>query len=579
MNIWPSLLKALGQTVRSDTVLKGLDLRAGELVQATLLEMLDEHAATLQIKGHVVQARLETQLPKGTVVPLLVVGPMENGLLELKISPFAAEISGGESNPSNPKGTALERTQSLPFDRLLKNLDLPDTPLTRQVVSRLLTAGQSVTSSLVQSIETLYKQVEQEANGDAEAVNQPRPQTGSSIISQQKTAPDKGTPPANDSRMVQVLETIVRMAVKNLPLTPSAYKAVDALWNGPSLGELLSGMETGDGVMNLSVNGRENANKSGLLLTGNITASDTDTPTEPPAHPLTQPLAGNPAGKAPAALDNTQLSRPESPSGAKADSPLSSKLENPVPVRSGEPVAVKGEAAVKGNQETPNPKTPVEAVTLKLNELAALPTKDRGAVLQEAVNRLGLQHEAQIGQLQKAGPEAVSSDTLKSFLLAQLQAHPESQLAERAFQHLAGQQLMHSVRDDTGVFYYHYFSLPVQSGQQTADAKIHLLTRKKSGKLLDPYNCFLYFHLTMPSLGEFGLHVQIVERLVSLRFVLAADDQFEVGDRDLSVLREGLQQAGYQLGTVRKETGKTDAVSPFAHLPMLVSAGTLDLKV
>lgn len=490
MNIWPSLLTALGQSLRADSSAKGLELRIGEVVQATLVEMISEHSAAIQIKGQTLQVQVETQLPKGASFSLVVVGMNENGIMELKISP----------------GVPSQKGESFPLPKLLKNLQVEDTPLTRQITGRLLAENLSVSPSLVKTIQALLEQAKQDQ------VLLPKSLPPLQQM-QQAPAPLQQLQPT-PSRADISLETLVAMVRKNIPLTTATFQAMRTVWFGPPLSQVLPKL--------FPVKGAVSEGAPFEQATSTTTAFTTRNANESPA-----------GGSDPVFLSKAASQQPS----------LS-----------------------------------VKDATLNLQTLAELPLESRGMALRETVQQLGLSHEHQLHLASKTGGE-MPPETLKAQLLTQLQANLEDPEIQLAISHLTGQQLMQSVKDDTNPFFYQYFALPVQTGETAADAQVHLLTRKREGRRLDPYNCFLYFHLQLPSLGELGLHVQIVERMVSLRFLLEEENRLQLEEPELAFLREQLQKVGYQLGTVRKEAGAAENLSPFSQLPSYVANGVFDLRI
>lgn len=519
MHIWPSLIQSMAQTFRTDTG-SSLELQIGEVVRATLLEMVNDHTALLQVKGQTIRAQVESPLAKGSALSLVVAGLLDSGQLELKLLPATGSKSSvhkagiGQSlqtvdflpERSLPGSSLTDRSLTggtLPTDSLIRNLGLKDTPIVRLIVNELLLLGLSVSASHVQLID---RTVEREVR-----------------MHSAQLASESGAMTAEASRReadrVQkaTVELLVQMVKREIPISPASLQAVKALWNGPPLHSLL----TDQGLLSSESVGLRSTTDDGAVSRS-------------------------------AALDTSTL-RPTS-----------------------------------------------AGYVLQLEQLQGMPAPERGAVLQAIVHRLGLDHEARLtGLLQKAAEHATPvngalepvNDSLKAQLLSAVQmletgtsGNSLERAVHQALNHLTGQQLMNAANESEKQFAYQFFSLPVAVGRQSADAKIHLLTRKKNGRQLDPFNCFLYFHLNLPTLGELGIHVHVVEKMVSLRFLLLEESMIEWEEPDLSVLRQGLQQAGYLLGVVRTDSVSTDTLQnekmdPFSQLPIVVSRGNFDLRV
>lgn len=499
MNIWLSLMQTVSRSLQTGPVFdKALDLQPGEVVYGTLLEMFDGETAVFEIKGKPVRAQTEVQMPAGSRIPLLVVGIRESGQLELKVLPEETLRAAGQSfvkaeqsaanlvqptansekSAANSGRTAVNPVLPEPdvtpeinkaqppqipqkiepiIERLLVNLGLQPSLLLKTVAQSLLQAKVSIQPAMLLAIEAI---VNQELN-DYKA---------------HMTLQNREPAPAELQRITNMsVEILTGMAQKKIPLMPAAFAAMKALWNGPSLQQV---------------------------------------------------------------LDNHDL---------------------PVPLRS----------------------ELLSTFSFDLSQLDNLSAVERGQLLTSAASRMGLDHEPQLTLSMLAQPQqpAELADTLKSRLLKEELLQPSSQAVEQALNHVVGQQLMHSPRDEQSPFLYQYISLPMFVDKQPANADIHVLSRKRGSRQLDPDNCYLYFQLCMPSLGDIGLHVQVVERLVALRLVVEQDSHLTLDESDLLVLKTGLEQAGYQLGTVRKETGSPVVKDPFAQLPITVSAAGVDYRI
>lgn len=521
MNIWPALLQSLTQGFRAEPQPNQLELRIGEVVRATLLEILDDHTALLQVKGQTLRAQIETPLPRGASFSLVVMGQLDNGQMEMK---WIQPPNGSTSPISHPTvGTGLQQSNlsaaetPLSVERLVHNLGVKDTPLTRMIVNHLLNAGQSVTASLVKTIEPI---VDQEIQTHLSQIS-----SGSGKLSAEQIK--------SETEKIQraTIDLMVQMVKKEIPVLPATYRAMKTLWEGPPLQKILADMR---------VAGRgESA----------FAQPAPQQPTQPPSQ------------------SDGIFSGQETTGGEHA-------------------------AAIRQR----GPRLPdFSNVVLQLEQLGNVPAEERAEIVRAVVNRLGLSYEAHMERLLSTiQPDPLPPfDTLKTGLLSVLhgsgsgtgmlsELNPHA--AEQALHHLVGQQLMHAAKDYGNLFAYQFVSLPVTVDRQTADAKVHLLTRKKNGKQLDPYNCFLYFHLAMPTLGQLGIQVHVVEKLVSLRFLFEQGINFDLQDSEWSVLRQGLSRAGYHLGTVRMDNVSHEAIGfdgmdPFSHLPIAVSSGNFDLKV
>ncbi|BCJ85234.1 flagellar hook-length control protein FliK [Effusibacillus dendaii] len=600
MNILPSLLQVLGQTLRPDTSAKRIELAVGETLNGIVLDVLDRETALVDIKGLTVRAQTDTAVTKGAVLPLVVVGTTDNGLFELKINSFAMAHTENQALPARGDTTGSET--ALPLDRLLQNLQVKDSAFTRQVASRLLSAGISVTPSLLQSIEQLYSKVEQAGQSQS------------------------------------ALDTILQMVQKKIPLTESAFRALDSLQQGPSLSEMVSRLLSQPIAPSVENQNEQGGGTSLLKAETSLPKAgppDSKVGIPDPKANIPNRADGKPdqtrepivreGADAKGAEANPMANRPSSSEIGQTAARANTAAQQSTVVQANTaeeinlaadriPSAWRQASAVPDGQ-TRSPRQleaadnrmqmsaaadlfgktkpedaakladrlaasfPLTDMRIELDRLADLSPGERGAAVKAVVEKLGLSHEQHVAQLVKTDFAGAVPETLKSLLLAEVQSGTAQPVAEQILTHLTGQQLMHSAKDDNSPFLYQYLTLPVLVGKQTSDAKVHLLTRRKKGRELDPYNCFLYFHLQLPSLGDLGIHVQIVERIVSLRFITEREKNLSLADDTLAPLRDGLKQIGYQLGGVRQEAGQANTRQPFANLSPILTNGLLDLKI
>lgn len=159
-----------------------ISLSIGERFQGTVLEYLSSHTAIVQVKGALLQAYLETPLPRGEKVPLVVVGRTPSGLSILQ----------------KADEEAIQGEHLIPL--LLSGLQIADTPLARQVVRDMLAMGVTVSQ---ENLSQVLRFLQEKGLGDRAAA------------------------------------TAVRLLALRLPLHPAVYQALDTLWQGPSLHRLL----------------------------------------------------------------------------------------------------------------------------------------------------------------------------------------------------------------------------------------------------------------------------------------------------------------------------------------------------
>lgn len=246
------------------------------------------------------------------------------------------------------------------------------------------------------------------------------------------------------------------------------------------------------------------------------------------------------------------------------------------------------EAAEEGMRQGPAPGG-APASAPRDGEAAALPARPSGpserpdAATQPPPSRnseqraaaaavqLAAAEEAQVqsGQPQAApGPAGTSApqggpETLKSALLTLLQAADAPaairDTAQQLVQQITGQQLLLAPERNSSMFTHVTLFIPFtdQDGGQTAS--VHIQTRRGRKGELDADNCRLLFDLSMKTIGETLVDVNIMDKIVSLNVWNDHPATPSLIEESRGELAGKLEQAGYQLLSLRSTPLPKDA--------------------
>lgn len=255
---------------------------------------------------------------------------------------------------------------------------------------------------------------------------------------------------------------------------------------------------------------------------------------------------------------------------------------------------------------TPDMRTALEKTEKVIRQLigagqnfAQLPLKQISSQeIQAMVSLLGLDYDqkaaALLRQLLNSNPQTIKAElqawldalgpNLKQALLdlegmrAGLKAAGYEQLADaagRVLNQVTAQQLIsQSVQDSYGVI-YRFFSLPLGIEGQQETAQFQVMSRKGDGRRqIDPANCYLLISLNLANLGGLDIHMNIIDKAASIRFVSEKVDCFS--EFDQQELGQVMSLVGFRLNSfsIEAKTGDNDLR---AGLPPVITQ--IDLKV
>ncbi|GGG80957.1 flagellar hook-length control protein FliK [Paenibacillus radicis (ex Gao et al. 2016)] len=154
-----------------------------------------------------------------------------------------------------------------------------------------------------------------------------------------------------------------------------------------------------------------------------------------------------------------------------------------------------------------------------------------------------------------AAPKALTHESLKSVLLA-IAASDDApaalkETAQQLVQQVTGQQLLLTPERNGSMFSHLTMFIPLNgpNGDQTASVQIQ--TRRGRKGELDANNCRLLFHLSMKTLGDTIVDVNVVDKIVSLNLWNDHPAISALVESARTEVSESLSKAGYQLSSLR----------------------------
>lgn len=181
-----------------------------------------------------------------------------------------------------------------------------------------------------------------------------------------------------------------------------------------------------------------------------------------------------------------------------------------------------------------------------------------GALLQPNLNAEGGRVEntpsgAQNVPVAQVG--AAQSESLKSALLALAQASDTppaiKETAQQLVHQITGQQLLLTPERNSSVFTHVTMFIPLQDQNGGTTASVHIQTRRGKRGELDADNCRLLFNLSMTSLGDTLVDVNVTDKIVSLNIWNDHPAIAELIESSRNEIAERLQGTGYQLLSLR----------------------------
>ena len=598
VNLGAMIRLALGE-IRPQEGARALELRAGQVVRGVLVQMLDGQEGIVNINGVPVRARLETEIPVGRGVPLLVQPGPDGGTIVLKPLPGWPETVSDES-----------------LRNLLRAFGLPEQPWSFALLHGLKRDGYPLDAATARTFAAL-------AGLKPPHVDAAQWMAAADVVFR------RGLPATADTvaslRQVlfgQPLQTQMRELRHRLDDALAASEGSGAAWTeaAKTLRRLLAEgnalLEAGGKVFagapraagDAAAGGMAAAVKAAAGRTGTA-AMQSQTALQPANLPAPEGdasggIAAAAGGHRAAETAARTMPQPPDQPGASVR-PANGQHPPAVDAGRAAPSAPRADSAPgEGGRHAGGEMAARPAATSASPSGAAFPVPDRrdgAGWLARWWQWLGIGHEhslalggtraafgnsptpmtafgqgaadaasglgplaadgnpAAAGASSAAGPGTssdVPEETLKSALLA-LAAREDSpaplrEAAQSLAQHITGQQLLMTGERATHAPFHHLtLFIPLRDENGDTTATVHVQTRKGRRGEWDAANVRLLFDLRMRHLGPTVVDVQVVDRIVSLR--LLNDDPWfrKLAEESRDMLTDALQEAGYQLSSLK----------------------------
>jgi len=566
MNISQMMRSFLGEASSADT--RAVELKVGQVVRGVILQVMENNEALVQINGVQVRAKLELPLQVGQTAMLQVQPQSSGALVMLK------QVEPGQVGL--PDDT---------FKEWAKQLALPEQKWAAQIVKDLRKEGVILNREVAQAFQQAASAMP--AGGDAEQWMQSAaatfkrglPMTGATVGAMQQVMFGRSTHELLETLQQQITSfTSVsdEGSVESKAATQAAARVQALLTEGL---ELLRGVTAESG-----------AARSGEVVTKEI----------PTAKQLSAPIVKTDLPQATAAtvamLDDEAPDQQANPQAVRASASQSSQpnwlgqmmkwmgvdhelqlakvftadtqLSQQAPSAQPATADTAVKPATASNVSVQPQQTPIveanskeAAPTVMLAKAAEIETADsqqaRLPDQKHIVERAALAVLSTVADsipMTDSSPPA-QQESLKSALLALVSSdHTPPALKETAqqlVQQITGQQLLLTPERNSSVLTHVTMFIPINNADGKQTASVHIQTRRGRKGELDSSNCRLLFNLSMNTLGDTMVDVNVMDKIVSLNLWNDHPAISTLAEGSRNEIAASLQQAGYQLLSLR----------------------------
>ncbi|NIK75643.1 hypothetical protein FHS15_000743 [Paenibacillus castaneae] len=573
MNISQMMRSFLGEASSQDS--RALELKVGQVVRGVILQVLENNEALVQINGVQVRAKLELPLQVGQGA-LLQVQPQSNGALVMlkQIEPGAVGL---------PDDT---------FKEWAKQLSLPEQKWAVEIVKDLRKEGVILNREVAQSFQQAAAAMP--AGGDAEqwmgasaaAFKRGLPMTGTTVGAMQQVMFGKSAHELLDTLQTQLAAAAGGEREGSVNIKPVSQEAVRVLQLLAEGSELLRSVAAAseqpaasggnakqtaavsvlggqairtDAALNMNINSMQEADDDDLVTLQQQPARtdssknwigqmmkwlgvDHELQLAKSAAVESQPqqaaqkagqteehLQGNFAGRSAAAQpEGEALAGNNKGQAALAATGKLNSIEEQHPIRP-QPLEARhiAERAVMTNASS---------------MIASVDGGDHGVELPQSAQPVQPAHNTQ-------------QDSLKSALLSLIAADDTppviKETAQQLVQQITGQQLLLTPERNSSMLTHVTMFIPLNSQDGKQTASVHIQTRRGRKGELDSSNCRLLFNLSMNTIGNTMVDVNVTDKIVSLNLWNDHPAIAALADSSKSEIAESLQAVGYQLLSLR----------------------------
>lgn len=594
MNISQMMRSFLGEASSTDT--RAVELKVGQIVRGVILQVMENNEALVQINGVQVRAKLEQPLQAGQTAMLQVQPQSSGALVMLK------QVEPGQVGL--PEDT---------FKEWAKQLALPEQKWAVQLVKELRKEGVILNREVAQAFQQAASAMP--AGGDAEqwmqaasaAFKRGLPMTGGAVGAMQQVMFGKSAHELLDTLQQQLSTLSISKAdgpeTENKPINHAAVRVQALLSEGM---ELLRGAATA--IVAASSDG-DAGKEAAAAKPQNMPNVKQDTQQESAAKMNTVEESsadkGLPQTVKPAANQPNWLGQMMKWMGVDHELQLAKSLTSDPqpnqPVQSTPPSSTQsassGDTSVKQPLLAHNPPVTPNNQPEGAIKQGTVPTADvEQAVKLEFTEseeqrpvrvqdyRQGIERAAGLvaagiaDSIQSPDPApAVQHESLKSALLALVSADNTppavKETAQQLVQQITGQQLLLTPERNNSVLTHVTMFIPLNSADGKQTASVHIQTRRGSKGELDSSNCRLLFNLSMNTLGDTMVDVNVIDKIVSLNLWNDHPAISALAESSRTEIACSLQAAGYQLLSLRTtplpkaSDNKGEEASPTALAP------------
>lgn len=563
MNISQMMRSFLGEASSADS--RAIELKVGQIVRGVILQVMENNEALVQINGVQVRAKLELPLQAGQSAMLQVQPQSGGALIMLKqVEPGAVGL---------PEDT---------FKEWAKQLALPDQKWAAILVKDLRKEGVILNREVAQAFQQAASAMPE--GGDAEQWMQAAsagfkrglPMTGAAVGAMQQVMFGRSAHELLET-LQQQLSSIAAGSdggTEAKPLPHAAARVLTLLTEGMELlrsasseiaGETLSA--SGAGSKEAAAAKQQNAQLTRTDLpqgsAANLAAAEEGSGQQ--AMPQAAQAASSPPNwlgqmmkwmgvdhelqLAKAVTTDTQSSQPTPAlQSASADAVVKPSAASP-----NHPALQMLPSVEAGGKEVPH--TVISAHGSTGNE-----DDQQSIKIQEFKNTAERAAAAVISTVADGIPGADSSspaqqESLKSALLSLVSTENTppaiKETAQQLIQQITGQQLLLTPERNNSVLTHVTMFIPLNSSDGKQTASVHIQTRRGRKGELDSSNCRLLFNLSMNTLGDTMVDVNVMDKIVSLNLWNDHPVISMLAESSRSEIAGSLQQAGYQLLSLR----------------------------
>lgn len=579
MNISHMMRGMFGEATSGES--RGMELKAGQIIRGVILQVAENNEAIVQINGVQVRAKLELPLQigqsallqvqpqsNGALVVLKQVEPSAVGLPEDTFKEWAKQLALPEQKWAveivkdlRKEGVILNRDVAQSFQQAASEMPAgADTEHWMQASAALFKRGLPMTRATIagmqqvmfgrsvhELIDTLNQQLAAIAGG-ADAA---------SALDDNDGAEPKPLPQA--AARVQALLAEGAALLRSAAASGEAHQTVTASSAPSAAGQaapaapqasLTARNETLAGAAVKLASGGENSAAAGLPepKAGHVTAKQPNWLGQMMKwlgvdHELQLTKSLTVDAQPQKAAVAQPVASPDS--AASAVNNRSTATAAPALVLQADPDA--GQAAVSAVQGAVN-----NLEDQQSNRITDLRLNAAERAFAAAANQMSV---ATDGQVPDSPQPSQQQESLKSALLSLVAAEDTppviKETAQQLVQQITGQQLLLTPERNSSVFTHVTMFIPLNSQDGNQTASVHIQTRRGRKGELDAANCRLLFSLSMNTLGETMVDVNVTDKIVSLNLWNDHPAIAALADSSRSEIADSLQQAGYQLLSLR----------------------------